>query len=312
MRTSKKTPKLLVTGLCEGNPPFTGGFPSQRGSNAEDSSIWWRHHATSRYLLTRSPHRLVSVRKQVQLLLTGDTWVTQLKLSKRPHPVGTNSCWSHYTDRQSWLDSRPSWWHGMNKTLYCVRSFFFTKEPFENDAQVLYLQALVPYIYAPIGVLNWSLLWVAYRRNINTQWHIKAKPHGCCIFSMILHEAPSMETTTPKGEWFPCWVAEWSIMENMQQQMWFCFYPSPISINISIYVYNAPRLTPEIWCWAMPLASFQIDINKYFAIVSPRCQVISNCDVMSPWITWQNNRLMISRFAILSREYLLQTALCNQ
>ena len=141
---------------------------------------------------------------------------------------------------------------------------------------------------------------------------IKAKPHGCCIFSMILHEAPSMETTTPKGEWFPCWVAEWSIMENMQQQMWFCFYPSPISINISIYVYNAPRLTPEIWCWAMPLASFQIDINKYFAIVSPRCQVISNCDVMSPWITWQNNRLMISRFAILSREYLLQTALCNQ
>ena len=40
--------------------------------------------------------------------------------------------------------------------------------------------------------------------------HIKAKPHGCCIFFMILHEAPSMETTTPKGEWFPCWVAEWS------------------------------------------------------------------------------------------------------
>ena len=115
---------------------------------------------------------------------------------------------------------------------------------------------------------------------------------------MILHEAPSMETTAPKGEWFPCWVAEWSIMENMQQQMWFCFYPSPISINISIYVYNALRLTPEIWFWAMPFASFQIDINKYFAIVSPRCQVISNCDVISPWITWQNNRLMISRFTI--------------
>ena len=89
----------------------------------------------------------------------------------------------------------------------------------------------------------------------------KAKPHGCCIFSMILHEAPSMETTTPKGEWFPCWVAEWSIMENMQQQMWFCFYPSPISINISIYVYNALRLTPEIWFWAMPFASFQIDMG---------------------------------------------------
>ena len=94
----------------------------------------------------------------------------------------------------------------------------------------------------------------------------KAKPHGCCIFSMILHEAPSMETMTPKGEWFPCWVAEWSIMENMQQQMWFCFYPSPISINISIYVYNALRSTPKIWFWAMPFASFRIDINKYLLL----------------------------------------------
>ena len=159
---------------------------------------------------------------------------------------------------------------------------------------------------------NNKIISVTKQDSSNDLWWYKAKPHGCCIFSMILHEAPSMETTTPKGEWFPCWVAEWSIMENMQQQMWFCFYPSPISINISSYVYNALRLTPEIWFWAMPFASFQIDINKYFAIVSPRCQVISNCDVMSPWITWQNNRLMISRFAILSREYLLQTVLCNQ
>ena len=43
-RRSKKTSKLRVTGLCEGNPPVTGGFPSQRVSNAEVVSIWWRHH----------------------------------------------------------------------------------------------------------------------------------------------------------------------------------------------------------------------------------------------------------------------------
>ena len=42
---SKKTSKLRVTGLCEGNPQVTGGFPSQRTSNAENVSIWWRHHA---------------------------------------------------------------------------------------------------------------------------------------------------------------------------------------------------------------------------------------------------------------------------
>ena len=33
---SKKISKLRVTGLCEGNPPVNGGFPSQRASNAEN------------------------------------------------------------------------------------------------------------------------------------------------------------------------------------------------------------------------------------------------------------------------------------
>ena len=43
-RRSKKTPKLRVTGLCGGNSPETGEFPAQRASNAENVSIWWRHH----------------------------------------------------------------------------------------------------------------------------------------------------------------------------------------------------------------------------------------------------------------------------
>ena len=36
---SKKTSKLLVTGLCEGNPPVSGGFPSQRVINAKNDVI---------------------------------------------------------------------------------------------------------------------------------------------------------------------------------------------------------------------------------------------------------------------------------
>ena len=43
-RKSTKTSKLRVTGLCEGNPPVTGWFPSQRASNGENVSIWWRDH----------------------------------------------------------------------------------------------------------------------------------------------------------------------------------------------------------------------------------------------------------------------------
>ena len=44
MRRSKKTSKLRVTGLCEGNSSGTGEFPAQRDSNVEYVSIWWRHH----------------------------------------------------------------------------------------------------------------------------------------------------------------------------------------------------------------------------------------------------------------------------
>ena len=43
-RRSKKTSKLRIAGLGEGNPPVTDGFPSQRASNAENVSIWWRHY----------------------------------------------------------------------------------------------------------------------------------------------------------------------------------------------------------------------------------------------------------------------------
>ena len=41
---SKKTSKLRVTGLCEGNSLVTGEFPVQRTNNVENASIWWRHH----------------------------------------------------------------------------------------------------------------------------------------------------------------------------------------------------------------------------------------------------------------------------
>ena len=68
-RRSMKTSRLRVTGLCAGNSPVTGEFPAQRdsdvvcysdlqlglyraasrsvkqtNSDAENVSIWWRHH----------------------------------------------------------------------------------------------------------------------------------------------------------------------------------------------------------------------------------------------------------------------------
>ena len=43
-RRSKKTSKLRVTGLCVGNSPRPGEFPTQMASNAENVSIGWRHN----------------------------------------------------------------------------------------------------------------------------------------------------------------------------------------------------------------------------------------------------------------------------
>ena len=40
----EETSKLRATGLCVGNYPVTDEFPAQRASNAENDSIWWRHH----------------------------------------------------------------------------------------------------------------------------------------------------------------------------------------------------------------------------------------------------------------------------
>ena len=42
----QKTLKLHITGLCEGNSSVIGEFPVQRASNAENVSIWWRHHGS--------------------------------------------------------------------------------------------------------------------------------------------------------------------------------------------------------------------------------------------------------------------------
>ena len=57
-RRSKKTSKLRVTGLCAGISPGTGEFPAHVATNAENVSIWWRHHVLiwRVLLIARPPH----------------------------------------------------------------------------------------------------------------------------------------------------------------------------------------------------------------------------------------------------------------
>ena len=51
---SKKISKLRVTGLRAGNSPEASEFPAQMTSNAENVSIWWRHHS---YMTEHEYHR---------------------------------------------------------------------------------------------------------------------------------------------------------------------------------------------------------------------------------------------------------------
>ena len=48
---SKKTSKLCINGLCEGNSLVTGEFPTQRASDAGNVSICWRHHDKQHWYL---------------------------------------------------------------------------------------------------------------------------------------------------------------------------------------------------------------------------------------------------------------------
>ena len=50
---SKKTSKLRFTGLCAGKSPVIGEFPTQRASNSENVSIWWRHHGLGTHVLEK-------------------------------------------------------------------------------------------------------------------------------------------------------------------------------------------------------------------------------------------------------------------
>ena len=75
---SKKTSKLRVTGLCARNSPETGEFPAQRASNAENVSIWWRHHETAglsiKTIVMTSSHRDAF---NITVILRGESTVHQ-------------------------------------------------------------------------------------------------------------------------------------------------------------------------------------------------------------------------------------------
>ena len=64
---SKKTSKLCITGLCEGNSLVTGEFPAQRASNTENATNWWRHHVDHALNLQKTPYHFERLKKYLKM-----------------------------------------------------------------------------------------------------------------------------------------------------------------------------------------------------------------------------------------------------
>ena len=116
-RTSKKTSKLRVTGLCAGNSPETGEFPAQMASNAENVSIWWRHHEV--YLKAIANHNI----KMLSLLINlGNSRKKKLPstkmLSKISSDIYSSKCsWYALLFQKSVLHMYLGYSHDFPKTL---------------------------------------------------------------------------------------------------------------------------------------------------------------------------------------------------
>ena len=132
-RTSKKTSKLRVIGLCAGNSPV----PAQRASNAENVSIWWRHHGFGHqqppywldwpyitWTILRSIHSVYMTTswkhfpRSFHLCgeITGDRWIPLTKPVTRSFDVFFDlrlNKWLGKQSRRRWFKtpSHSSWCH---------------------------------------------------------------------------------------------------------------------------------------------------------------------------------------------------------
>ena len=52
----RKLQSSASLGLCVGHSPVTGEFPAQMASNAENASIWWRHHVAGHFVDGNPPY----------------------------------------------------------------------------------------------------------------------------------------------------------------------------------------------------------------------------------------------------------------
>ena len=103
-RGSKKTSKRRDTGLCAGNSLGTGEFPAQMASNAENVSIWWRHHAYAN--CPKAPKPTLCIPTDLYFIYAGNPlgsenliwhWRTRIKRQTRNKMMPTRNDTKYHT-----------------------------------------------------------------------------------------------------------------------------------------------------------------------------------------------------------------------
>ena len=100
----RKHQKLRVPGLCAGNSPGTGEFPTQMASNAENVSISWRHHVNTAIFICIVPCLCMSFIQfthtypwfSVHFVKTG-RFSDQIKLRENFNTFTVNTQWGPVT-----------------------------------------------------------------------------------------------------------------------------------------------------------------------------------------------------------------------
>ena len=128
-RRSKKTSKLRVTGLCAGDSPGAGEFPAQMASNAENVSIWWRHHVCPPYYLSAAfilNRDTISIQEIVSVLW----WLKPLRWHLK---LGIIAILMPLSNRQPYISIR-----GIIKTFIEGRIFLQNFSWYLTNWQVVY------------------------------------------------------------------------------------------------------------------------------------------------------------------------------
>ena len=109
-RRSKKTSKLRITGLFVGNSPVTGEFPTQKASNMENISLWWRHHEHRKSAMSWHYHEITRVGENSQFCVTNDNtgWCHLTPITATP--TGNHDWWKTVGDFKQLLNGKPCLW----------------------------------------------------------------------------------------------------------------------------------------------------------------------------------------------------------